>query len=151
MTAVSFSYYQVITVVLFLLILGLAHFYIRKNRGLLSGKLGTAKHMQILEDLSVSPSERMRLIKIGSEFIFVASSKGSSPTVQLLNGITQIRNKTDIKKSHKLSSPNHLSNDVKVKEKRTSLADGNETGKGYGNALKTAIQQARKMNPHVSF
>ena len=77
MSDVSFSYYQVIIVIFFLAFLILAHFYIRKNKGFFSDKLGTPRYIQILEDLSISPSEKIRLIKAGNEILFLASTKGA--------------------------------------------------------------------------
>ena len=85
MSDVSFSYYQIIIVIFFLAFLILAHFYIRKNKGFFSDKLGTPRYIQILEDLSLSPSEKIRLIKAGNQILFLASTKGASPTVQVLD------------------------------------------------------------------
>ena len=149
MTEISFSYYQVMTVSLFLLALVLAHFYVKKNKGLLSAKLGTSKYMQIIEDLSISQTEKIRLVKIGSELILLATSKGSSPTVQLLNNISFKRSGSESIKGVKIGG----TSGKEITEKETSLQSKTQKpiNKGYGNALKTAIQQARKMNPHVSF
>ena len=151
MNAVSFSYYQVIIVFLFLLSLILAHFYVRKHKTSLTGKFGNSKYIQVLEDLSISPSEKIRLIKVGSEFIFLASAKGAPTSIELLEGLSQKKGKASNIKNPRdnLSIPMSKSS----KGENTRQQDPIELGKakGYGGALKTAIQQARKMNPHVSF
>ena len=145
MSDVSFSYYQIIIVIFFLAFLILAHFYIRKNKGFFSNKLGTPRYIQILEDLSISPSEKIRLIKAGNQILFLASTKGASPTVQVLDAFSNRKTKSESVKQVK-----HLENkrSTNVTSVNSNLASSKQ---GYGNALKTAIQQARKMNPHVSF
>jgi len=151
MNEVSFSYYQVFIVFLFLLSLILAHFYVRKHKTSLTGKFGNSKYIQVLEDLSISPSEKIRLIKVGSEFIFLASAKGAPTSIELLEGLSQKKGKASNIKNPRdnLSIPMSKSS----KQENTRQQDSIELGKakGYGSALKTAIQQARKMNPHVSF
>ena len=151
MNEVSFSYYQVIIVFLFLLSLILAHFYVRKHKTSLTGKFGNSKYIQVLEDLNISPSEKIRLIKVGSEFIFLASAKGAPTSIELLDGLSQKKGKASNIKNPRdnLSIPMSKSS----KQENTRQQDSIELGKakGYGGALKTAIQQARKMNPHVSF
>ena len=151
MNEVSFSYYQVFIVFLFLLSLILAHFYVRKHKTSLTGKFGNSKYIQVLEDLSISPSEKIRLIKVGSEFIFLASAKGAPTSIELLEGLSQKKGKASNIKNPRdnLSIPMSKSS----KQENTRQQDSIELGKakGYGGALKTAIQQARKMNPHVSF
>ncbi len=151
MNEVSFSYYQIIIVLFFLLSLFAAHYYVRKNKALLSGKFGKTKYLQVLEDLSVGPSEKVRLIKVGSEFIFLASAKGSSPSIQILNGLIEKKNKPANSKGVKESFPSTTHRDRKPEAVKQSNPSGTIINKGYGSALKTAIQQARKMNPHVSF
>ena len=151
MNEVSFSYYQVFIVFLFLLSLILAHFYVRKHKTSLTSKFGNSKYIQVLEDLSISPSEKIRLLKVGSEFIFLASAKGAPTSIELLEGLSQKKGKASNIKNPRdnLSIPMSKSS----KQENTRQQDSIELGKakGYGGALKTAIQQARKMNPHVSF
>ncbi len=149
MNEISFSYYQVITVSLFLLALVLAHFYVKKNKGSLSAKFGTSKYMQIVEDLSISQTEKISLVKIGSELILIATSKGSSPTVQLLNNTSYKRSGPESVKSIKTGGT--AGKEIPRREQSLESKTQKPISKGYGNALKTAIQQARKMNPHVSF
>ena len=149
MNDVSFSYYQIMIVSLFLLALVLAHFYVKKNKGMLRTKLGTSKYMQVIEEISISQSERIRLIRIGSELIFLASSKGSSPVIQVLSGISYKRPSPGNVKGLKTGSATEK--EIPKKGFITKNPSQKATTNSYGNALKTAIQQARKMNPHVSF
>ena len=154
MSEISFSYYQVIIVFLFLLSLILAHFYVRKHKTSLTGKFGNSKYIQVIEDLSISPSEKVRLLKVGSEFIFLASAKGAPTSIELLEGLSQLSQKkgkaSNIKNPRdNLSIPMSKSSKQENTRQQGSIEQG--TAKGYGGALKTAIQQARKMNPHVSF
>ena len=151
MNEVSFSYYQVIIVFLFLLSLILAHFYVRKHKTSLTGKFGNSKYIQVLEDLSISPSEKIRLIKVGSEFIFLASAKGAPTSIELLEGLSQKKRKASNINNPKDSFYIPMSKSSKQENTRQQGSIEQGTAKGYGGALKTAIQQARKMNPHVSF
>ena len=151
MNEVSFSYYQVIIVFLFLLTLILAHFYVRKHKTSLTSKFGNSKYIQVLEDLSISPSEKIRLIKVGSEFIFIASAKGAPTSIELLEGLSQKKGKASNVKNPRENFSIPISKSSKQDNTRRQGSIEQGTAKGYGGALKTAIQQARKMNPHVSF
>ena len=151
MNEVSFSYYQVIIVFLFLITLILAHFYVRKHKTSLTGKFGNSKYIQVLEDLSISPSEKIRLIKVGSEFIFLASAKGAPTSIELLEGLSQKKGKASNVKNPRENFSMPISKSSKQDNTRRQGSIEQATAKGYGGALKTAIQQARKMNPHVSF
>ena len=151
MSEVSFSYYQVIIVFLFLLSLILAHFYVRKHKTSLKGKFGNSKYIQVLEDLSISPSEKIRLLKVGSEFIFLASAKGAPTSIELLEGLSQKKGKASNIKNPRDNFSIPMSKSSKQENTRQQGSIEQGTAKGYGGALKTAIQQARKMNPHVSF
>ena len=151
MNEVSFSYYQVIIVFLFLLSLILAHFYVRKHKTSLTGKFGNSKYIQVLEDLSISPSEKIRLLKVGSEFIFLASAKGAPTSIELLEGLSQKKGKASNIKTPRDRFSIPMSKSSKQENARQQDSIEQRTAKGYGGALKTAIQQARKMNPHVSF
>ena len=151
MNEVSFSYYQVIIVFLFLLSLILAHFYVRKHKTSLTGKFGNSKYIQVLEDLSISPSEKIRLLKVGSEFIFLASAKGAPTSIELLEGLSQKSGKASTIKNPRDNFSIPISKSSKQDNTRQQGSIEQGTAKGYGGALKTAIQQARKMNPHVSF
>ena len=151
MNEVSFSYYQVIIVFLFLLSLILAHFYVRKHKTSLTGKFGNSKYIQVLEDLSISPSEKIRLLKVGSEFIFLASAKGAPTSIELLEGLSQKKAKASNIKNPRDNFSMPISKSSKQENTRQQGSIEQGTAKGYGGALKTAIQQARKMNPHVSF
>ena len=151
MNEVSFSYYQVIIVFLFLLSLILAHFYVRKHKTSLTGKFGNSKYIQVLEDLNISPSEKIRLIKVGSEFIFLASAKGAPTSIELLEGLSQKKGKASNIKNPRDNLSIPMSKSSKQENTRQQGSGELGTAKGYGGALKTAIQQARKMNPHVSF
>ena len=151
MSEVSFSYYQVIIVFLFLLSLLMAHFYVRKHKTSLTGKFGNSKYIQVLEDLSISPSEKIRLLKVGSEFIFLASAKGAPTSIELLEGLSQKKGKASNVKNPRENFSMPISKSSKQDDTRRQGSIEQGTAKGYGGALKTAIQQARKMNPHVSF
>jgi len=151
MNEVSFSYYQVIIVFFFLLSLILAHFYVRKHKTSLTGKFGNSKYIQVLEDLSISPSEKIRLLKVGSEFIFLASAKGAPTSIELLEGLSQKKGKASNIKNPRDNFSMPMSKSSKQENTRQQGSIEQGTAKGYGGALKTAIQQARKMNPHVSF
>ena len=151
MTEVSFSYYQEIIDLLFLLSLLMAHFYVRKHKTSLTGKFGNSKYIQVLEDLSISPSEKIRLLKVGSEFILLASAKGAPTSIELLEGLSQKKGKASNIKTPRDNFSIPMSKNFKQENTRQEGSIEQRTAKGYGGALKTAIQQARKMNPHVSF
>ena len=50
----------------------------RKNKFILKTKLQNEKSIFVIEDVAISPTERLRLIKVGDEIFLMSSGKGIS-------------------------------------------------------------------------
>ena len=71
-----FSYEQVTIIFIFLSILLGILLFVRKNKFILVSKLQNEKAIFVMEDTAISPSERLRLIKVGDEIFLMSSGKG---------------------------------------------------------------------------
>ncbi|MDC0395132.1 hypothetical protein OAM77_04750 [Alphaproteobacteria bacterium] len=74
-----FSYEQVTIIFVFLSALVGILLFVRYNRGKLRFKLQPEKSIYVQEDTSISPSERLRIIQVGSETFLMSSVKGQPP------------------------------------------------------------------------
>ena len=89
-----FSYEQVTIIFIFLSILLGILLFVRKNRGRFSIKLQNEKAIFVMEDTAISPSERLRLIKVGDEIFLMASGKGVSAQLVKLDSENSILKQT---------------------------------------------------------
>ena len=80
-----FSYEQVTIIFVFLSALVGILLFVRYNRGKLRFKLQPEKSIYVQEDTSISPSERLRIIQVGSETFLMSSVKGQPPQFIKLN------------------------------------------------------------------
>ncbi len=75
---------QILIVVLFLGLLGLAWGYVRLNRGALSGRIKQGKRIVVQEVTALSPMDRAMILAVDGREFLVLKSKGSAPVVTTL-------------------------------------------------------------------
>ena len=75
---------QIITLVLFLGLLGLLWLVVRINRGGLGAKLRQGKRISFEEVTALSPTDRGIILKIDESEFFVLKSKGLTPVIMPL-------------------------------------------------------------------
>jgi hypothetical protein len=111
---------------------------IKNNRLSIQGHLGQKKRVTLVEDLGLSSTERIRIVRIDTTEYIQFTHKGSSPTViphkkenslNLKSGVSL----SDSKLQHKPSPINK----IPTKKNKSVLSD--------------AISNARKMNPKLGF
>ena len=144
-----FSYEQVAIIFIFLSILLGVLLFVRKNRGRLSIKLQNEKAIFVAEDTAISPSERLRLIKVGDEIFLMASGKGvSAQLVKLDSGNSILRQtKIDNRQIKNINQSPPSESKVKQHNKLELTAKSANASLTQTKSIFDAIKQARTKNP----
>ena len=144
-----FSYEQVTIIFIFLSILLGILLFVRKNRGRFSIKLQNEKAIFVMEDTAISPSERLRLIKVGDEIFLMASGKGVSAQLVKLASENSILKQTGIDNQQTENINQSPLNESKAKQQneleltvKSANASLTQT-----KSIFDAIKQARTKNP----
>ena len=129
---------QIVVVVIFLSLLILLQQLIKNNKLGIQGHFSQKKRIRLVEDLGVSSTERIRIIRIDNREYIQFTNKGSSPTV-----IThEIKNRLNLKSTNSLP-------DISSQNEMSALS--NISTKKKNNILSDAISSARRMNPKLGF
>ncbi len=78
---------QILTIFLFLGLLGLLWAFVRMNRSGLGAKLRQGKRVSVQEVTAVSPVDRAIILRIDNREFFVFKSKGVAPAITELNTV----------------------------------------------------------------
>ena len=129
---------QIVVVLIFLSLLILLQQLIKNNKLGIQGHFSQKKRIRLVEDLGVSSTERIRIIRIDNREYIQFTNKGSSPTV-----IThEIKNRSNLKSTNSLP-------DISSQNEMAALS--NISTKKKNNILSDAISSARRMNPKLGF
>ena len=129
---------QIVVVLIFLGLLILLQQLIKNNKLGIQGHFSQKKRVMLVEDLGLSSTERIRIVRIDNTEYIQFTNKGSSPTV-----ITHEMKKWSTQKSS-VSQPDD--------QQKTGLPSLPKTPtKKQTNILSDAISNARKMNPKLGF
>ena len=144
-----FSYEQVTIIFIFLSILLGILLFVRKNRGRFSIKLQNEKAIFVMEDAAISPSERLRLIKVGDEIFLMASGKGVSAQLVKLDSENSILKQTEIDNQQIKNINQSPLSESKVKQhnKIELTAKSANASLTQTKSIFDAIKQARTKNP----
>ena len=144
-----FSYEQVTIIFIFLSILLGVLLFVRKNRGRLSIKLQNEKAIFVMEDTAISPSERLRLIKVGDEIFLMASGKGVSAQLVKLASENSILKQTRIDNQQtKNINQSPLSESKAKQHNKLELTEKSANASlTQTKSIFDAIKQARTKNP----
>ena len=129
---------QIVVVLIFLGLLILLQQLIKNNKLGIQGHFSQKKRVMLVEDLGLSSTERIRIVRIDNTEYIQFTNKGSSPTVI----------PHEAKKWPNLKSSVSQTDD-KQKTGLPSLAK--TPTKKQNNILSDAISNARKMNPKLGF
>ena len=129
---------QIVVVLIFLSLLILLQQLIKNNKLGIQGHFSQKKRIKLVEDLGVSSTERIRVIRIDNREYIQFTNKGSSPTVKT----HEIKNRSNLKSS--ISLPDSPS-------QNEASALSNISIKKKNNILSDAISSARRMNPKLGF
>ena len=78
--------YQIIIMVAFLLLLMVALFIVRRFRGGLSKHIHRTKRMRHIEDMALTPHQRLHLVEVDGQTFMIHAGKGYAATVVSVNG-----------------------------------------------------------------
>lgn len=144
-----FSYEQVTIIFIFLSILLGILLFVRKNRGRFSIKLQNEKAIFVMEDTVISPSERLRLIKIGDEIFLMASGKGVSAQLVKLDPENSIlkQSRIDNHQTKNINQSQLTESKVKQHNELELTAKSAHASLTQTKSIFDAIKQARTKNP----
>jgi flagellar biogenesis protein FliO len=149
-----FSYEQITIIFIFLSALVGILLFVRYNRGKLRFKLQPEKSIYVYEDTSISPTERLRIIQVGSETVLMSSVKGQPPQFIKLNPENIF-----LKDSEAKSSISSQRTDIAIDDTATikptlnsilpqkSGAESTSSKTPETQSIFDAIKQARNKNP----
>ena len=129
---------QIIVVLLFLGVLIVLQQLLKNNKFSFQSHLNKKKRIRFIDELGLSNSERIRLIRVDDKEYLYFISKGSSPTVI----------------PHERKSLSTSSRTTELQKLRVNSKDAprnKEQSKRNSNILSDAISNARKMNPKLGF
>ena len=78
--------YQIIIMVAFLLLLMVALFIVRRFRGGLSKHIHRTRRMRHIEDMALTPHQRLHLVEVDGQTFMIHAGKGHAATVVGVNG-----------------------------------------------------------------
>jgi flagellar biogenesis protein FliO len=78
--------YQIIIMVAFLLLLMVALFIVRRFRGGLSKHIHRTRRMRHIEDMALTPHQRLHLVEVDGQTFMIHAGKGHAATVVGVDG-----------------------------------------------------------------
>ena len=78
--------YQIIIMVAFLLLLMVALFIVRRFRGRLSKHIHRTRRIRHIEDMALTPHQRLHLVEVDGQTFMIHAGKGHAATVVGVNG-----------------------------------------------------------------
>ena len=124
----------------------------RKNKFILKTKLQNEKSISVIEDVAISQTERLRLVKVGDETFLMSSGKGISAqlikldpenTASKISKLQNLENKNSIQ-----PVKSQLNANKKENQKTINLTEKIGESKLINTkSIFDAIKQARSKNP----
>ena len=133
---------QIVIIVAFLMMLCALMWFIRRYRGGITRHIHADRRMLHIEDLSLSPKQRLHLIEVDGRTFLVHAGKGHAASFIAVDGDAQPELDTP---AATLAAPRR-----KAKASTTKSATGGPAVKPK-NAFAAAIAQARRNNPSLEF
>ena len=147
-----FNYEQVAIIFIFLSILIGVLFFVRKNKFILKTKLQNEKSISVIEDVAISQTEHLRLVKVGDETFLMSSGKGTPAqlikldpenTASKISKLQNLENKNSIQ-----PVKSQLNANKKENQKAINLTEKIGESKLINTkSIFDAIKQARSKNP----
>ena len=82
--------YQIIIMMVFLLLLIMALFFVRRFRGGLSKHIQRTKRMHHIEDMALSSLQRLHLVEVDGQTFMIHAGKGHAATIIEVSGTISI-------------------------------------------------------------
>ena len=147
-----FNYEQVAIIFIFLSILIGVLFFVRKNKFILKTKLQNEKSISVIEDVAISQTERLRLVKVGDETFLMSSGKGVSAQLIKLdpeNAASKISILQNLENKNSIRPVKSQLNTIKKEDQKAiNLTEKIAESKLINTkSIFDAIKQARSKNP----
>ena len=143
---------QIITVGIFLLGLVALQIFVLKNKNRLSNSWRSSKRIQLIEEKSLSSTEKLRIISVDASQFLVISNKGKKSSLIPLGQIQKRSSSEFDARPSKIGAHNRS---LSLKQNANSAIPSKTKGlageHNKGHQLSKAIQAARVMNPAVSY
>lgn len=137
---------QILTAVLFIVVLIAAQIYITKNKNNIRNKWASNQRISLSDNTRLGPTEKVQIIKVDNHEYLYFFSKGNQPVIiPMIPGkaiSSKIPNKADRRALPSSALHSHL---TKTKEGRLTKPQNSD------DKIIQAISTARKQNPKVSF
>ena len=148
--------YQIIIMVAFLLLLMVALFIVRRFRGGLSKHIHRTKRMRSVEDLALTPHQRLHLVEVDGQTFMIHAGKGHAATVVSVNstgGVDAPMTLMDIQKptsrtATQTASRKPASGTARVTPAAASSSDPQRSSANV-DQIANAIAEARRRNPSL--
>lgn len=143
---------QIITVAIFLSGLFALKIFVTKNKNRITGNWKTNNRIQVIEEKSLSTSEKIRIVAIDSNQFLIISNKGKKTSLIPLPPSTKVAvslpNREDLNRG-----PQHTNNPMKqnIQMPVSSPTPNTLIDNPKSHQLSKAIKMAREMNPAVSY
>ena len=149
--------YQIIIMLAFLLLLMVALLIVRRFRGGLSKHIHRTKRMRHVEDMALTPHQRLHLVEVDGQTFMIHAGKGHAATVVSVNGtggadapmtlmdIQKQASKPSASSSHKPSREPA----PRTASAAPSAAPSPDRSLTNVDQIATAIAEARRRNPSL--
>lgn len=151
---------QIITIVVFLMMLFALMWFVKRFRNGISSRLHSARRMTHIEDLALGPQQRLHLIEVDGRAFLVHAGKGHAASFQPVDGGPAMLGDVAAKAMAPAARSKAQSKDsVNLAGNSATKPAGKATGKPKPAAASTkpksafaaAIAQARRNNPSLGF
>ena len=148
--------YQIIIMVAFLLLLMVALFIVRRFRGGLSKHIHRTKRMRSVEDMALTPHQRLHLVEVDGQTFMIHAGKGYAATVVSVNGtycadapmtLMDIQKPTS-RTATQTASRQPASRTVRATPTAASSSDPQRSSANV-DQIANAIAEARRRNPSL--
>ena len=143
---------QIITVGIFLFGLFALKIFVTKNKSRLPGSWKTNNRIQVIEEKTLSTSEKLRIVSVDTDQFLIISNKGKKstliplPLVQKAN-VSQAGQEYLYKENKQIKNPIREGMNRTINSPTKSPSESNRESHQLSKAIKTA----REMNPAVSY
>ncbi len=161
--------YQIIIMVVFLLLLVAALIIVRRFRGGLSKHIHRTKRMHHVEEMALSPQQRLHLVEVDGQVFMIHAGKGHAATVvpvapagqgvssalratntpNTMGGSSAPMNLTDVQRtSRQVQATSQQPQQPQQPSRRAEVADETRSSANV-DQIASAIAEARRRNPSL--
>lgn len=146
---------QIITIVVFLLMLFALMWFVKRYRTGISSRLHSARRMTHIEDLALGPQQRLHLIEVDGRAFLVHAGKGHAASFQAVDGgpalLGDVAEKSAATVTRQQAQPADRTPAIEPASKPSGRRKPAAATTRPKSAFAAAIAQARRNNPSLGF